>query len=119
MIKPLHSTPKQFALIGMQLLFMVVFVQCKTHYPSMKQAHFVRQNQYKPQTMKFTKPPYLKQGDTIMIVAPAGFVPDTTEIDPGIALAKSWGLEVIVGKNAFKKYNHFAGTDEERQSNWH
>jgi len=51
-----------------------------------------------------------------MIVAPAGFVPDSTEIEPGIALAKSWGLEVIVGKNAFKKHNHFAGTDEERQN---
>lgn len=116
MIKPLHSTSKQFALIGMQLLFMVVFVQCKTHNPSMKQAHFVRQDQHKPHSMPFIKPPYLKKGDTIMIVAPAGFVPDSTEIDPGIALAKSWGLEVIVGKNAFKKHNHFAGTDAERQS---
>jgi muramoyltetrapeptide carboxypeptidase len=66
--------------------------------------------------MKFTKPTYLKKGDTIMIVAPAGFVPDSTEIEPGIALAKSWGLEVIVGNNAFKKHNHFAGTDAERQS---
>ncbi|WP_396187528.1 LD-carboxypeptidase [Flavobacterium sp.] len=66
--------------------------------------------------MKFTKPSYLKKGDTIMIVAPAGFVPDSTEIEPGIALAKSWGLEVIVGNNAFKKHNHFAGTDAERQS---
>ncbi|NDP27217.1 MAG: LD-carboxypeptidase [Flavobacterium sp.] len=82
----------------------------------MKQEHFVRQDQTKPQSIQFTKPPYLKKGDTIMIVAPAGFVPDSTEIDPGIALAKSWGLEVIVGKNAFKKHNHFAGTDEERQS---
>ncbi|MBF2707691.1 S66 peptidase family protein [Flavobacterium soyangense] len=66
--------------------------------------------------MKYKKPPYLKKGDTIMIVAPAGFVSDATEIAPGIALAKSWGLEVIVGENVFKKHNHFAGTDEERQS---
>ena len=116
MIKLLHSTPRQFAVIGMQLLFIAVFVQCKTHYPTMKHGHLVRQDQNKPQAMKFTKPPYLKQGDTIMIVAPAGFVPDSTEIEPGIELAKSWGLEVIVGKNAFKKHNHFAGTDEERQN---
>ena len=64
--------------------------------------------------MKFTMPPFLKKGDTIMIVAPAGFVPNPPEIDPGIALAKSWGLEVVLGKHVFSKHNHFAGTDEER-----
>ncbi len=82
----------------------------------MKNEYLVRQDQNQPQSIRFIKPPYLKKGDTIMIVAPAGFVPDSTEIDPGIELAKSWGLEVIVGKNAFKKHNHFAGTDDERQS---
>ena len=116
MIKLLHRTPKRFSVICMQLLFVAVFVQCKTHYQTMKQEHFVRQDQFKSKSMQYTKPPYLKQGDTIMIVAPAGFVPDSTEIEPGIELAKSWGLEVIVGKNAFKKHNHFAGTDEERQT---
>lgn len=116
MKKLLHRTPKRFTVICIQLLFIAFFVQCKTHYQTMKKEHFVRQDQTKLQSMQFTKPPYLKQGDTIMIVAPAGFVPDSTEIEPGIALAKSWGLEVIVGKNAFKKHNHFAGTDDERQS---
>ncbi len=82
----------------------------------MKNEYLVRQVQNYPQSIRFIKPPYLKKGDTIMIVAPAGFVPDSTEIDPGIELAKSWGLEVIIGKNAFKKHNHFAGTDDERQS---
>lgn len=116
MINTLHQFPKRMVIRSIQLLFIVVFVQCKTHNHTMKHASLVRQDQNKPQAMHFTKPPYLKKGDTIMIVAPAGFVPDTTEIDPGIELAKSWGLEVIVGKNAFKKHNHFAGTDEERQN---
>ena len=116
MIKRSKPFPKIVFIIGIQLLLLVVFVQCKTQYQTMKQEHFVRQDQNKLIAMKFTKPPYLKKGDTIMIVAPAGFVPDSTEIEPGIELAKSWGLEVIVGKNAFKKHNHFAGTDEERQS---
>lgn len=111
-----NRTQKRVPLICIQLLFIVVFVQCKSHYQTMKQDPLVRQDQNKLQSMKFTKPSYLKKGDTIMIVAPAGFVPDSTEIEPGIELAKSWGLEVIVGKNAFKKHNHFAGTDEERQT---
>lgn len=82
----------------------------------MKHNLVIRQDQNESKSMKFIKPTYLKKGDAIMIVAPAGFVNDSTEIDPGIELAKSWGLEVIVGKNAFKKHNHFAGTDDERQS---
>jgi muramoyltetrapeptide carboxypeptidase len=98
------------------MLIIAVFVQCKTSNQTMKKEHLVRQDQTKPQKITFLQPQYLKKGDTIMIVAPAGFVPDSTEINPGIALAKSWGLEVIVGKNAFKRHNHFAGTDEERQS---
>lgn len=116
MIKRENRTQKRVPLICIQLLFIAVFVQCKSHYQTMKQDPLVRQDQNKLQSMKFTKPSYLKKGDTIMIVAPAGFVPDSTEIEPGIELAKSWGLEVIVGKNTFKKHNHFAGTDEERQT---
>ncbi len=112
----LNKTRKRVLLLCIQLLFVFLFVQCKTHYQTMKQDHLVRQDQNKLKSMHFNKPPYLKKGDTIMIVAPAGFVPDSTEIEPGIALAKSWGLEVVVGKNAFKKHNHFAGTDAERQS---
>lgn len=82
----------------------------------MNHDRLVRQNQTKPSSMKFKIPKYLTKGDTIMIIAPAGFVPDSTEIDAGVALVKSWGLEVIIGKHAFKKHNHFAGTDEERRS---
>lgn len=49
-----------------------------------------------------------------MIVAPAGFVLDSAEMDPGIALAESWGLEVVLGPHVFNRHNHFAGTDQER-----
>ena len=107
---------KIIAILCIQLFILGFFIQCKTNQSSMSYGTLVRQNQNKSLKMKFTKPTYLKKGDTIMIVAPAGFVPDSTEIEPGIALAKSWGLEVIVGNNAFKKHNHFAGTDAERQS---
>jgi muramoyltetrapeptide carboxypeptidase len=107
---------KIFSILCIQLFIVVFFVQCKTNLSSMNHGTLVRQDQNTSSKMKFMKPSYLKKGDTIMIVAPAGFVPDSTEIEPGIALAKSWGLEVIVGKNAFKKHNHFAGTDAERQN---
>jgi muramoyltetrapeptide carboxypeptidase len=66
-------------------------------------------------TMKLIKPEYLKKGDTIAIVAPAGILKNKIEvIDKAKKLLESWGLEVVLGKNIFNSGNHFAGTDEER-----
>lgn len=64
---------------------------------------------------KFIKPPYLKTGDTIAIVAPAGILKNREEtIEKAKSLLISWGLNVVLGKNVFNQNNHFAGTDEER-----
>lgn len=49
-----------------------------------------------------------------MIVAPAGFLKEASVIQSGIALAESWGLKVVLGKHYAEKFNHFAGTDEQR-----
>lgn len=62
----------------------------------------------------FQSPPFLKPGNKIMVVSPAGFLKNASKLDQGIALAKSWGLEVLLGKHYDKKNNHFAGTDTER-----
>lgn len=58
-------------------------------------------------------PPDLKKGDKIGIVAPARKI-SREELDFSIKIFKSWGLEVILGKNLFNAYNQFSGTDEER-----
>lgn len=64
---------------------------------------------------KLIQPPYLKAGDTVAIVAPSGVIKNgVKEIEQAKALLKSWGLHAIVGKHVFSKYNHFAGTDDER-----
>ncbi|MFD2529676.1 S66 peptidase family protein [Polaribacter marinaquae] len=60
-------------------------------------------------------PPYLKQGDTVAIVAPAGILRGRkATVDKAKKLAESWGLKVVLGKNMFNQNNHFAGTDNER-----
>ena len=59
------------------------------------------------------RPPYLKAGDTVAIVATARKV-SKFEIKPAIDLLKSWGLEVLPGKNLYKDQNQFAGSDEDR-----
>ncbi|PQJ76645.1 LD-carboxypeptidase [Polaribacter glomeratus] len=64
---------------------------------------------------KFKTPPYLKVGDTIAIVAPAGILKNKQEtIQKAKELAESWGLKVVLGKNLFNQNNHFSGTDNER-----
>jgi muramoyltetrapeptide carboxypeptidase len=66
-------------------------------------------------TNKLTTPPYLQEGDTIAIVAPAGILKDREDtIQKAKELAENWGLKVVLGSNLFNQNNHFSGTDNER-----
>lgn len=66
-------------------------------------------------TMTLVKPSYLKTGDSIAIVAPAGILNGKREaIEQAKVLAESWGLKVMLGEYVFEDNNHFAGTDVER-----
>ncbi len=60
------------------------------------------------------KPAYLKIGDTIAIVAPAGILKDKQPIEKAVNLVESWGLHVILGKHLFGRNFHFSGTEKER-----
>ncbi|WP_395360183.1 S66 peptidase family protein [Gaetbulibacter aestuarii] len=61
------------------------------------------------------QPPYLKQGDTVAIVAPSGILKNKEhDIDLAERLLRSWGLHPVLGENLFSKDHHFAGTDAER-----
>jgi len=64
---------------------------------------------------KLIKPDYLKAGDTVLIVSPAGVLRNKeARIQQAKDLLKGWGLNVVVGKNVFNQNNQFSGTDEER-----
>jgi muramoyltetrapeptide carboxypeptidase len=59
-------------------------------------------------------PPYLQKGDTIGIVAPAGFMPIET-IQACIETLDSWGYTVEMGTTTHSdSQNYFSGTDDER-----
>ncbi len=59
-------------------------------------------------------PPYLKNGDTIGIVCPAGFMA-AERIASCVNTLKSWGFRVKIGKTVGGiSANYFSGTDEER-----
>ncbi|MCB0480160.1 MAG: LD-carboxypeptidase [Flavobacteriales bacterium] len=62
-------------------------------------------------------PPFLKAGDKVAMVSP-GKVILKKEITQAIAYFNSWGLEVVIGPNALKKWNRFAGSDAERKNDF-
>jgi muramoyltetrapeptide carboxypeptidase len=59
-------------------------------------------------------PPYLQKGDTIGIVAPAGYMP-VENMQACIETLDSWGYNVQMGETTYSNSeNYFSGTDEER-----
>ena len=66
------------------------------------------------QTTHFLRPESLQKGDTLAIVAPAGIIKNEASILQAVALAESWGLEVLLSPSVFEKHAHFAGTDAAR-----
>lgn len=58
-------------------------------------------------------PPYLQEGDTVVIIATARKISDE-ELNPTIAILNSWGLSAQLAPNLFKSHHQFSGSDEER-----
>jgi muramoyltetrapeptide carboxypeptidase len=61
-----------------------------------------------------TTPPYLKAGDTIGIVCPAGAMTVEKVSECIRVLNEEWGFLTKVGSTIGKQFNYFSGTDEER-----
>ena len=66
------------------------------------------------QNITFTQPDFLQKGDTILIVAPAGIVKQPEAIEKAKINFENRGYHVVLGKNIFNNFHHFAGTDQER-----
>ncbi|MDR6318047.1 S66 peptidase family protein [Actinoplanes couchii] len=64
------------------------------------------------QARKVVRPPALKPGDRVRVVAPAG-VPDT-RLARGIQILESFGLVVEPGAHLYDRFGYFAGTDADR-----
>ena len=62
-------------------------------------------------------PPYLKPGDKIAIVAPAGKI-EKDKIDEATQTLESWGLKIVLGNNLLKKDYQYSATDEERANDF-
>ncbi|MBX2930315.1 MAG: LD-carboxypeptidase [Chitinophagaceae bacterium] len=59
-------------------------------------------------------PPYLKKGNTLGLLCPAGYMP-IKKATTCIQTLESWGFNVVIGKTLQgKQKNYFSGTDKER-----
>jgi len=59
-------------------------------------------------------PPYLKKGDTIGLVCPAGYMP-VEKVQTCLDVLQEWGYRVKIGKTVGgESATYFSGTDEER-----
>lgn len=60
-------------------------------------------------------PPYLKKGDTIGLVCPAGYMP-ADKAQQCIQTLQDWGYNVKIGPTLGHAFHYFSGTDAERLS---
>ncbi|WP_373284655.1 S66 peptidase family protein [Polaribacter pacificus] len=76
-------------------------------------------NSLRVKSNQLVKAPYLKKGDTIAIVAPAGILMNReASIEKAKRLVESWGLHVVLGEHLYVQGSHFAGSDEERAADF-
>ena len=65
------------------------------------------------------KPPRLRPGDTVGIVAPASSWENRSEILRGVAGLEAWGLSVKLGAHIDGRHGYMAGRDEDRAADLH
>ena len=64
--------------------------------------------------MNLIKPPLLKEGDTIGVLAVSGAIDDNTNLNRAIDFFKKRGFNVKLSENINSKYRYLAGNDDER-----
>jgi len=59
------------------------------------------------------RPPNIKVGDKVAMVAPSGRV-NPKDIDRASAMLRDWGLDVVLSPNLYADHHQYSGTDEQR-----
>lgn len=65
------------------------------------------------------KPPRLRPGDTVGVVAPASSWENRSELLRGVACLEAWGLTVRLGDHINDRHGYMAGRDEDRAADLH
>jgi muramoyltetrapeptide carboxypeptidase len=67
-----------------------------------------------PTARKSIKPPMLKSGDRVGMVAPASNVYETEDVQIAKETMEQYGFEVVLGKHLQDQYGYLAGQDKDR-----
>jgi muramoyltetrapeptide carboxypeptidase len=65
------------------------------------------------------KPPRLREGDTVAVVAPASSWENRSELLRGVAALEAWGLRVRLGQHVNDRHGYMAGHDQDRVADLH
>jgi muramoyltetrapeptide carboxypeptidase len=65
------------------------------------------------------RPPRLRPGDTVGVVAPASSWEGRSELLRGIAGLEAWGLRVKLGEHVNDRHGYMAGRDDDRAADLH
>lgn len=60
-------------------------------------------------------PPFLKIGDKVGVISPAGRV-NKAGVERGFDILKSWGLNIVIGDHVFDEYSYLSSSDDNRLS---
>ena len=69
--------------------------------------------------MATRKPPRLRPGDTVGVIAPASPWENRSEILRAVEALEAWDLQVLLGAHIDDRHGYFAGTDEDRAEDLH
>jgi len=89
--------------------FLSSFIAATTILPAFKSLADTAESE----SSSFKIPPYLKQGDTIGITSPAGYI-SLEQIQPSVLQMQSWGFNIKIGSTIGKRDFTYGGTDDER-----
>ncbi len=57
-------------------------------------------------------PPFLRAGDKIALVSPAGYI--KADLDKAFDILRSWDLDLVIGASFYAQHHQFAGDDASR-----
>jgi len=69
--------------------------------------------------MATRKPPRLRPGDTVGVIAPASSWENRSGILRAVEALEAWDLQVLLGAHIDDRHGYFAGTDEDRAEDLH
>jgi len=105
---------KTFMYFPMLIYLVSILAGCKAH-KNMNTTRNTKWDVRNTSHRDIIVPPPLKPGDTVMIVAPAGYVSNRNGyIERADSLLRAWHLVPVHGPNLFARHYSFAGTDAQR-----